>query len=214
MTPALLWKVYDVTEATSRVRGSSQAVVEFQNAYYSASDLQQFEREYVPAIMGTDVYTTFGSTENAKTSLEANLDVQYIMGMGNFVNTSIYLQEITTNIEDAFIEYAELANSQDDPPLVHSISFGQYGGNYPNRTVQRFKFCLRESRSFSVQEIYTDNLYVISLLFICRLNTQFQMMGEKGISILLASGDNGVGCNRQCTSFEFDFPSSPYITMV
>ena len=27
-------------------------------------------------------------------------------------------------------------------------------------------------------------------------------------------GDNGVGCNKDCSSFEFDFPSSPYITMV
>ena len=39
-------------------------------------------------------------------------------------------------------------------------------------------------------------------------------MGLRGISILLASGDNGVGCSRDCSSFEFDFPSSPYITMV
>jgi tripeptidyl-peptidase I len=39
-------------------------------------------------------------------------------------------------------------------------------------------------------------------------------MGVRGISVLVASGDNGVGCNKKCTSQEFDFPSSPYITLV
>jgi tripeptidyl-peptidase-1 len=39
-------------------------------------------------------------------------------------------------------------------------------------------------------------------------------MGIAGISVLLASGDNGVGCNADGTSQEFDYPSSPYITMV
>jgi tripeptidyl-peptidase-1 len=39
-------------------------------------------------------------------------------------------------------------------------------------------------------------------------------MGISGISVLLASGDNGVGCNTAGTWQEFDYPSSPYITMV
>jgi tripeptidyl-peptidase-1 len=39
-------------------------------------------------------------------------------------------------------------------------------------------------------------------------------MGIAGVSVLLASGDNGVGCNADGTSQEFDYPSSPYITMV
>ena len=39
-------------------------------------------------------------------------------------------------------------------------------------------------------------------------------MGLSGISVLLASGDNGVGCNSDGSSQEFDYPSSPYITMV
>jgi len=32
--------------------------------------------------------------------------------------------------------------------------------------------------------------------------------------VLLASGDNGVGCNAAGTEQEFDYPDSPYITMV
>jgi len=41
-----------------------------------------------------------------------------------------------------------------------------------------------------------------------------QKMGISGISVLLASGDNGVGCDSKGTTQEFDYPSSPYITMV
>lgn len=39
-------------------------------------------------------------------------------------------------------------------------------------------------------------------------------MGIAGVSVLLASGDNGVGCDTRGTTQEFDYPSSPYITMV
>ena len=39
-------------------------------------------------------------------------------------------------------------------------------------------------------------------------------MGLSGVSVLLASGDNGVGCDSTGSSQEYDYPSSPYITMV
>jgi len=157
--------------------------VEFGNAYYSASDLQQFFKAYDPVMVGQDINGTYGPNLTPHTSIEANLDVQYIMAMGNFIDTYIYTQQVENDIIDAFLDYATFVNSQDDPSLVQSISFGEYGGDYDNSTVQR-------------------------------LNIEFQKMGLRGVSVLLASGDNGVGCNQACTSFEFDFPSSPYITMV
>ena len=66
---------------------------------------------------------------------------------------------------------------------MHSISYGEYGGQYNNKTVQR-------------------------------VSNEFMKLGARGISIFVASGDNGVGCGDRCTSEEFDFPSSPYCTMV
>lgn len=38
-------------------------------------------------------------------------------------------------------------------------------------------------------------------------------MAARGITVLLASGDNGVGCDKAGTTQEYDYPSSPYITM-
>jgi hypothetical protein len=39
-------------------------------------------------------------------------------------------------------------------------------------------------------------------------------MGLSGVTVLLASGDNGVGCDATGSSQEFDFPDCPHITMV
>ena len=48
-----------------------------------------------------------------------------------------------------------------------------------------------------------------------RLNVEFQKMGVRGISILIASGDSGAGCSDQGDSFVPNFPvSSPYVTGV
>ena len=65
---------------------------------------------------------------------------------------------------------------------MHSISYGEYGGQYDNNTVQRFDY-------------------------------ELQKMAARGITVLLASGDNGVGCSADGSSQEFDYPSSIYITM-
>jgi tripeptidyl-peptidase-1 len=47
-----------------------------------------------------------------------------------------------------------------------------------------------------------------------QLDNEYMKLGLRGITILFASGDNGVGCSLNCQKFEPDFPSSPYVTMV
>ena len=109
-----------------------------------------------------------------------------VYGVGVYVNTTDYKITSTStgeSIEDEFLSYSLLVNSQIDPQLVHSISYGEYGGSYDNATDQRFSY-------------------------------ELQKMGISGISVLLASGDNGVGCDSTGSSQEFDYPSSPYLTMV
>ena len=105
------------------------------------------------------------------------------MASGVYVNTSDYKWVSSGGIEDEFLDWTNYVLAQTNPPLVHSISYGEYGGSYDNVTDQQF-------------------------------NLQLQKLGLKGISVLLASGDNGVGCNTAGTSQEFDYPSAPFITMV
>jgi len=47
-----------------------------------------------------------------------------------------------------------------------------------------------------------------------QLDNEYIKLALRGITILFASGDNGVGCSVSCQKFEPDFPSSPYVTMV
>ena len=192
-TPSFLVSKYGIVEATSAVAGSTSATVQFAPNWYSSRDLQTFFTKYVPKMSGQQVFSTFGVNGNAPTgipakpSVESNLDQQYIMGIGNFVESSIYyVVDPSSGIEEGFVDYATYINNQNKFPFVQSISYGQYGGQYTNATVQR-------------------------------LSAELQMAGTRGYSGLLASGDNGVGakCSAgQCVSFEFDFPSSPWLTMV
>ena len=67
----------------------------------------------------------------------------------------------------------------DAPPLIHSISYGD------------------------------DEAQQISAAFMAACNTEFQKLGVRGISVLIASGDNGV-CGREgChPAFQPDWPAT------
>jgi tripeptidyl-peptidase I len=68
---------------------------------------------------------------------------------------------------------------------------------------------------FSVS--YGDDEDTIPLSYTTRLNTEFMKAGARGISILFASGDDGVGGGggSKCKKFVPNYPaSSPYITAV
>eukprot|EP00339_Tiarina_fusa_P004913 CAMPEP_0117044796 /NCGR_PEP_ID=MMETSP0472-20121206/31026_1 /TAXON_ID=693140 ORGANISM="Tiarina fusus, Strain LIS" /NCGR_SAMPLE_ID=MMETSP0472 /ASSEMBLY_ACC=CAM_ASM_000603 /LENGTH=486 /DNA_ID=CAMNT_0004756623 /DNA_START=155 /DNA_END=1615 /DNA_ORIENTATION=- len=184
-SPTTVNNLYSITAPTGPCNcNSSQAVVEFSGANYSPSDLQTFFKDYAPQLSGQTIENIYGSNNpNGFISVEANLDVQYIMAIGGFIPTDDYVEPPNPNILDSFLDYTWVVGNQTNPPLVHSISWGEYGGSYDNKTVQR-------------------------------VNNEFMLMGSRGITVSLASGDNGVGCGDHCQAQEFDFPSSPYITMV
>ena len=186
VTPQTIYDNYQVPNTGSHgSKLGSQAVVEFGNlANFNTADLQTFFDDFQPSLKGETCGVVAGSNNgDIRGSVEANLDVQYIMATGVFVNTSDYKISGSGGIEDEFLDYTILVNSQIQPPLVHSISYGEYGGSYDNTTDQQFSY-------------------------------ELQKMGIAGVSVLLASGDNGVGCDNTGSSQEFDYPSSPYITMV
>lgn len=186
VTPQTIYDNYGVPKTGSHgSKLGSQAVVEFGKlANFNDADLQTFFKTYQTSLKGETCGVVYGTNDGtARPSVEANLDVQYIMAAGPFVNTTDYKITGSSDIEDEFLDYTILVNSQNQPPLVHSISYGKYGGTYDNVTDQQFSY-------------------------------ELQKMGISGISVLLASGDNGVGCDSKGTTQEFDYPSSPYITMV
>lgn len=47
-----------------------------------------------------------------------------------------------------------------------------------------------------------------------RISNEFLKITARGVSILFASGDDGVGCNDAGTRLEAPYPSSPWVTLV
>merc|ERR1712113_420387 len=94
------------------------------------------------------------------------------------------------NNEYSLLNWANQINSMSDAPLVHSVSYGN------------------------------DEIQQSSREYMLTCNTAFMKAGVKGLSILFASGDQGVcgrsGCGLFMHSrFHPDFPAaSPYITAV
>jgi len=89
----------------------------------------------------------------------------------------------------SLLNWANALNSMRDPPLVNSVSYGN-----------------DEAQQSSTEFMYTAN-------------TAFMKAGVRGLSVLFASGDQGVcgreGCGFFRTKFNPDFPAgSPYITSV
>lgn len=131
VTPQTIYDNYQVpTTGSHGSKLGSQAVVEFgKAANFNEADLQTFFTSLQPSLKG-EVCGVVEGTNNGdgRPSVEANLDVQYIMAAGVFVNTTDYKITSGGNIEDEFLDYTILVNGQNQPPLVHSISYGEYGG--------------------------------------------------------------------------------------
>jgi tripeptidyl-peptidase-1 len=96
---------------------------------------------------------------------------------------------VVYNAQYSLLDWTNQITSLDDSPLIHSVSYG-------NDEAQQ-----------------TSKEYMESC------NTAFMKAGTSGLSILFASGDQGVcgreGCGFLKTKFHPDFPAgSPYITAV
>jgi len=68
---------------------------------------------------------------------------------------------------------------------------------------------------FVMSVSYGDTESSVTEDYANRCETEFQKLGNRGISVLFASGDDGVGCNSACTKQEPNWPaSSQYVTTV
>jgi len=162
------------------------AVAEFGDEYFTTADLTMFQSNCsVPNIA---VDTIIGGNEETA-SVEASLDIQYIKAVAPSVPlTLVHLPQYS------ILDWANQITSLADPPLVHSVSYG-------NDETQQ-----------------SGPGYMFSV------NTAFMKAGVQGMSILFASGDEGV-CGRENCGVGSSFPhkvqflpwfpaSSPYVTAV
>jgi len=167
--------------------------VEFEQQYYSPSDLTLFFEE-----MGlpSAPVTVIGSNDVTNPGEEANLDIQYIMGMAPGSPTTFWSIYANSTIEiDNILKWALAIGDMDTPPLVNSLSYG-------------------------MTENHVDTY--LGQGYLARSDIEFMKLGLQGLTIIIADGDTGAGdlgappmSNPTCEVLHPDWPSqSPYVTAV
>jgi len=164
-----------------------QACSAFLKQYMSSSDLQEFYKLYYPVAEGR-VPTIVGPNPNSTVGVEANLDIQYITALGGNIATEF----------DSFNGTAP--DNANNEPFLDML---YYLGNSSNPP-------------WVMSTSYGEDESSVSLDYANSCNTEFQKNGARGISLLFASGDSGVGADSgSCTRFVAQWPSgSPYVTAV
>ena len=164
-TPAVLAQRYRVPykESTPGEGRSSMAVAEFVHQYFRKEDNAAFS---TACGVNVSVVHVHGAGDHpGRVGVEAQLDIEYIAAMAQGVQLSVIYAD-----SYSLLGWANNVTSMDEPPLVHSVSYGnderqQSGGAYMDA-----------------------------------VNTAFAKAGTMGLSILFASGDQGVcgreGCGR------------------
>jgi len=185
-TPKSLRELYSVGDVEGKSSLNRQACSAFLEQYMSASDLQEFYKLYYPVAEGRTAVIV--GPNHAPPGVEANLDIQYITTMGGNITTEF----------DSFP-----GRAPDNPANEPFLDMLYYLGNDTNPP-------------WVMSTSYGEDESSVSLDYANSCNTEFQKNGARGISILFASGDSGVGSDAgACTRFVAQWPSaSPYVTAV
>ena len=130
VTPAVIYSTYSVTPPkVSRSEKNKQAVAEFQGQFMNSTDLATMFKKYVTGYqVGVDdvVDTWFGKHIENSGGVEAELDIQYIMGVSVGIKTEFF--EFPGNDFGADLNmWTSNLTSMDNTPLVHSVSYGWQG---------------------------------------------------------------------------------------
>jgi len=189
IAPDVLRQLYQVGGAQGSNSSSNiQAIASFLEQYYSPTDLQTFFTLFQNTSVGHTVSKEVGTNVPSAPGVEAELDVQYIMSVGQGVQTWVYYTagRSPTNPEnEPFLAWLLNVTAESQIPNVFSVSYGE------------------DEKS-------------VGLDYATRINVEFQKLGARGVSIMVASGDNGAGGNCSSTGrLSPDFPSgSPWVTAV
>jgi len=192
--PATLNKIYNVPAGTKITNpASSVAVAEFQNDNsFLWTDMATFYKE---TSVTTNNVTHIVGPFSTSADTEATLDIQYATAVGVGA-TNWYWTE-----SNWMYDFANSFFNTKDVPLVVSMSWGWS----------------------EIAQCSIDNdcstLGINAQTYVTRVNTEFQKIGLRGVSLISASGDSGANGRTDpfCSDTQLHpvFPgASPYVTAV
>ncbi|KAK0187445.1 family S53 protease-like protein [Armillaria mellea] len=190
ITPAYLQDLYGIPKTPATQSSNRLAVPGFLNQFAEEADLQSFLQALRPDMPSTTTFTTQSldcgqNPQGVDAGLEANLDIQYTVGIATGVPT-VFISVGDPSI-DGFLDLINTLNAEANPPQVVTTSYG-----------------------------FDERVLPASIA--ARFCNACAALSSRGVSILFASGDGGVGGSGQgqtCTTFIPTFPAGcPYITAV
>jgi tripeptidyl-peptidase-1 len=133
---------------------ASQCVFGTHNQYFSPTDLTKFQQQYGLPVQA--VYDSIGGHESsavcdatAESCTEGNLDVQYIMAVGQNVPTMFYYDNSTSEfVLHYMVGVLSMPNSS--RPLVHSISYGAMEHTMDGSIMQSFETVMKRLSALGV----------------------------------------------------------------
>ena len=189
ITPAVLNSFYNIDSNTGSA-DASQAVFETSGQNYSPNDLATFQSDFsLPSqTVSTDVGAHASSTECeilTNDCTEANLDVQYMMGVSQVTPMTYYYE---SNEEDPFTAFVEAIAAESSPPLVNSISYGS----------------IESEMTSSVMDTFNNEVMTLGAMGV----SVFVSSGDDGVANYDVTEKSECGYNPS-------FPAtSPYVTAV
>ncbi|KAI0823314.1 family S53 protease [Trametes gibbosa] len=194
ITPACLQALYNIPTTAAKVASNKLAVSGFIEQFANQADLKNFLSTFRPDLPATTTFTlqTLDGGQNpqaaSEAGVEANLDIQYTIGVATKVPTTFISvgEQFNDGALEGFLDIINFLLGESAPPQVLTTSYGQ-------------------------------NENTISRALANNLCNAYAQLGARGVSILFASGDGGVAGSQssRCTTFLPTFPSGcPFMTSV
>ena len=212
ITPQCLKDLYNVQDFQLKDNETSgfAAFNNFLEEYPRYSDLAAFEKTYTPYATGQNfTWTSIAGgrlDQNAASdSVEANLDVQYLMAVGYPVPIHAYSTAGRGPLKPD-LDQPDGSDSSNEPYLDFlTYILGQPDGELPH----------------TLTSSYGEDEQSVPLEYRKTVCNMFGQLGARGVSILFSSGDTGVGSacqtndGKNTTRFLPTFPAAcPYVTSV
>ncbi|KAF3764121.1 hypothetical protein M406DRAFT_71314 [Cryphonectria parasitica EP155] len=208
VTPACLRAQYNINYTADANCGNLIGFASYLEQSARYADLAEFEKTQVPEAIGQNfsVVTINGGTNDQASSLssgEANLDVQYVLGISRPI---------------PIVEYLTGGRG----PLVPSLSNGYPSTNEPY--LEFLTYILNLSDAALPQTLttsYGEEEQSVPRDYALKVCNMFMQLGARGVSVLFSSGDSGPGgtcksnVDNTTTLFQPNFPAGcPYVTSV
>jgi len=196
VAPQTLNEMYTIPATTTK-SSVSQGPAEFQgDTSYNKADLKTFFAQM--DLKDQTISDIVGPYDGTEPDTEATLDVQYITSVGpgqvDWYWTS----------DNWMYQWANTFFNTEKVPDAVSISWG---------------WAEDQQCTSGIDQTECQTLGIDSQQFVARVNTEFQKIGLRGVSLFVASGDSGANgrSDGTCTDkvLHASFPAaSPYVTAV